>query len=325
MLVKVRDTQRELERDISERTARLEAAPSAMLMVDERGRMTLVNAQLEQIVGYERSELLDQPLEMLVPERYRNIHSGHRVNFFHSPSTRVMGAGRDLFGLRKDGTEVPIEIGLNPIRTDKGAFVLASIIDITERKRAEERFRLVVEASPSAMIMVNAQGRISLVNTQTEQLFGYARSELLDQPLEMLVPERYRGAHPGHRAGFFQTPSARSMGVGRDLFGRRKDGTEIPIEIGLNPIKTDEGAFVLASIIDIAERKRAEERFRLVVEASPSAMIMVNNEGRIALFNTQTENLFGYPRAELLDEPVEMLVPERYRRAHPGHRTGFFQ
>jgi len=325
MLVKVRDTQRELERDISERTARLEAAPSAMLMVDERGRMTLVNAQLEQLFGYDRSELLDQPVEMLVPERYRNVHSGHRANFFHSPSTRVMGAGRDLFGLRKDGTEVPIEIGLNPIKTDKGLFVLASIIDITERKRAEERFRLVVEASPSAMIMVNGEGRITLVNTQTEHLFGYARSELLDQPVEMLVPERYRGAHPGHRTGFFQTPSARAMGAGRNLFGRHKDGSEIPIEIGLNPIKTEEGAFVLASIIDITERKRAEERFRLVVEASPSAILMVNDKGRITLVNAQTEKLFGCQRAELLDQPIEVLVPERYRAAHPGRRTGFFQ
>src|SRR6266403_1494305 len=325
MLVKVRDTQRELERDISERTARLEAAPSAMLMVDERGRMTLVNAQLEQLFGYDRSELLDQPVEMLVPERYRNVHSGHRVNFFHSPSTGVMGAGRDLFGLRKDGTEVPIEIGLNPIKTDKGLFVLASIIDITERKRAEERFRLVVEASPSAMIMVNGEGRITLVNTQTEHLFGYARSELLDQPVEMLVPERYRGAHPGHRTSFFQTPSARAMGAGRNLFGRHKDGSEIPIEIGLNPIKTDEGAFVLASIIDITERRRAEERFRLVVEASPSAMMMVDADGRITLVNTQTEKLFGYGRAELLGKDLEMLVPERYRAGHPGHRKDFFR
>ena len=325
MLVKVRDTQRELERDISERTARLEAAPSAMLMVDERGRMTLVNAQLEQLFGYDRSELLDQPVEMLVPERYRNVHSGHRVNFFHSPSTRVMGAGRDLFGRRKDGTEVPIEIGLNPIKTDKGAFVLASIIDITERKRAEERFRLVVEASPSAMIMVNGEGRITLVNTQTEHLFGYARSELLDQPVEMLVPERYRGAHPGHRTSFFQTPSARAMGAGRNLFGRHKDGSEIPIEIGLNPIKTDEGAFVLASIIDITERRRAEERFRLVVEASPSAMMMVDADGRITLVNTQTEKLFGYGRAELLGQGLELLVPERYRAGHPDHRRDFFR
>ena len=323
MLVKVRDTQRELERDISERTARLEAAPSAMLMVDERGRMTLVNAQLEHLFGYDRAELLDQPVEMLIPERYRNVHSGHRVDFFHSPSTRVMGAGRDLFGLRKDGTEVPIEIGLNPIRTDKGAFVLASIIDITERKRAEERFRLVVEASPSAMIMVNRASRITLVNTQTENLFGYSRGELLNQPMEMLVPERYRGAHPGHRTSFFQTPSTRSMGVGRDLYGLHKDGSEMPIEIGLNPINTDEGPFVLASIIDITERKRAEERFRQVIEGAPNGMVMVGREGKIVLVNLQIEKSFGYSRDELLGQTIEILVPERFRGNHLGYRNGF--
>ncbi|MDX6499547.1 MAG: hypothetical protein QOG23_2807 [Blastocatellia bacterium] len=323
MMVKVRETQREMARDISERTARLEAAPSAMLMVDERGRVTLVNAQLERLFGYDRAEILDQPVEMLVPERYRNVHSGHRVNFFHTPSTRVMGAGRDLFGLRKDGTEVPIEIGLNPIQTDKGTFVLASIIDITERKRAEERFRLVVEASPSAMIMVNREGRITLVNTQTENLFGYSRGELLDQPMEMLVPERYRGAHPSHRAGFFQTPSSRAMGVGRDLFGLHKDGSKMPIEIGLNPINTDEGAFVLASILDITERKRAEERFRQVIEGAPNGMVMVGREGKIVLVNLQIEKSFGYSRDELLGQTIEMLVPERFRGNHLGYRNGF--
>jgi PAS domain S-box-containing protein len=303
----------------------VEASPSAMLMVNSEGCITLVNTQTETLFGYDRVELLNQPVEMLVPERYRSGHPGHRTGFFRRPSTRAMGAGRDLFGRRKDGTEMPIEIGLNPITTDEGAFVLASIIDITERKRAEERFRLVVEASPSAILMVNSEGLITLVNTQTETLFGYDRAELLEQPMEILVPERYRGGHPGHRSGFFKRPSTRAMGAGRDLYGRRKDGTEMPIEIGLNPITTDEGSFVLASIIDITERKRAEERFRLVVEASPSAILMVNNEGRITLVNTQTETLFGYKRSELLDQPMEILVPERYRGGHPGHRTGFFQ
>src|SRR5437588_9423262 len=111
-------------------------------------------------------------MEMLVPERYRKGHPGHREDFFARPSTRAMGAGRDLFGQRKDGTEVPIEIGLNPIQTDEGTFVLASIIDITERKRAEERFRQLIEASPSGILMVDREGLITLVNSQTEQLFG---------------------------------------------------------------------------------------------------------------------------------------------------------
>ena len=127
---------------------------------------------------------------------------------------------------------------------------------------AEGRLRLIVEASPSAMLMVNGEGRIALVNAQTERLFGYSRAELLGQRVEMLVPERYVTAHPDHRAGFLEHPSARAMGAGRDLYGLRKDGSEVPIEIGLNPIETDEGPFVLADIIDITKRKEGEDALR---------------------------------------------------------------
>ena len=135
---------------------------------------------------------------------------------------------------------------------------------------AEERFRTVVEAAPSAMVMVNDQGCIALVNAQTERLFGYTRTELLGQPVEKLVSERYVAAHPDHWAGFLRHPSARAMGAGRDLFGRRKDGSEVPIEIGLNPIQTDEGTFVLADIIDITERKQAEDALRASEERARS-------------------------------------------------------
>lgn len=129
-------------------------------------------------------------------------------------------------------------------------------------KDSEERFRMVVESAPNAMIMVDAQGRMTLVNAQTEQLFGYARQELLGQLIEMLVPERYRHHHPGHRTAFFHAPQSRAMGAGRDLFGLCKDGTEVPVEIGLNPIATPVGTFVLAAIINITARKRADEQLR---------------------------------------------------------------
>ena len=291
----------------------VEASPSAILMVNDEGRITLVNTQTETLFGYERAELINQPVEMLVPERYRNAHPGHRTGFFQSPSTRAMGAGRDLYGRRKDGTEMPIEIGLNPITTDEGAFVLASIIDITERKRAEERFRLVVEASPSAILMVNSGGCITLVNTQTETLFGYERAELLNQPVEMLVPERYRGAHPGHRTGFFQRPSTRAMGAGRDLYGRRKDGTEMPIEIGLNPITTDEGAFVLASIIDIMERKRTDAslreskaRLQTVIENLGEGLVLSDLDGQLLHWNKAALDMHGFASME----ECLMKVPE---------------
>jgi PAS domain S-box-containing protein len=245
-------------RKISNETFRLmvEAAPNAMITVNQEGKINFANLQAETLFGYSRAQLIGQPLEILIPKRFRETHPGYRKKFFAEPKTRAMGAGRDLFGLRKDGHEIPIEIGLNPIETAEGPIVLASIIDITERKRAEERFRLAVEAAPNAMIMVNQEGKITLANTQAENLFGYPREELFGNTIEMLVPERFRGNHPGYRDQFFTAPKTRSMGAGRDLFGLRKDGNEIPIEIGLNPITTSEGTFVLASIIDITERKR---------------------------------------------------------------------
>ena len=310
MTVKVRNSQRDLEKNVRDRTAQLEAAAGAILMVDSAGLVTMANIKAEQLFGYDPGELVGKPIENLVPERYRNIHPEHRTNFLNNPSTRSMGAGRDLYGRRKDGTEVPIEIGLNPIKTDEGAFVLANIIDITERKRAEERFRVVVEASPSAILMVNQEGRITLVNSRTEELFGYPRSELLGEQMEMLIPERYRSSHPGLRMGFSEHPSTREMGAGRDLYGRRKDGSEVPIEIGLNPIRTNEGLFVLASIIDITERKRGEEQLHLqsmALESAANAMLITDVNGKIVWVNKAFSETTGYSFEEILGKNPRVL------------------
>jgi PAS domain S-box-containing protein len=246
--------------DVGEERLRLvvEAAPSGMIMVDDRGKIVLVNSQVEKLFGYSREELLGQSIDILVPTAAREKHPEHRASFFADPKARAMGAGRDLYGQRKDGTRLPVEIGLNPLITDGQRFVLASVVDITERKRSEERLRLVVEAAPSGMIMVDEAGKIVLVNSQVERLFGYSREELLGQSIDTLVPTAARQKHPEHRANFFADPKARAMGVGRDLYGQRKDGTQLPVEIGLNPLMTEGGRFVLASVVDITERKRAE-------------------------------------------------------------------
>ncbi len=255
-----------MTRDLSERQQAaerfrliVEAVPNALVMANHDGSIVLVNSQTERLFGYGRDELIGQSVELLVPARVRGAHPSYRVGFFADPKTRAMGAGRDLYGVHKDGHEIPVEIGLNPMTTEEGTFVLASIIDITARKQAAERFRLIVEAAPNAMVMANHDGSIVLVNAQTEQLFGYGRDELIGQSVELLVPARVRGAHPSYRVGFFTDPKTRAMGAGRDLYGVHKDGHEIPVEIGLNPMVTEEGTFVLASIIDITARKQAEE------------------------------------------------------------------
>jgi PAS domain S-box-containing protein len=133
-------------------------------------------------------------------------------------------------------------------------------------EKSEARFRQVVESAPNAMVMINGAGLIEMVNAQAEMVFGYSRGELLGQPVEMLVPERFRGHHPELRHAFFGDPRSRPMGAGRDLYGLRKDASEFPVEIGLNPIETEEGPMVLSAIVDISDRKLREDRLQAALK-----------------------------------------------------------
>jgi hypothetical protein len=236
----------------------LEAAPDAIVGVDRQGQIVLVNSQTEALFGYARKDLLGQDVEILVPERFRGTHPEHRSRYFTEPRTRPMGAQLELYGRRKDGKEFPAEISLSSIETAEGRLATAAIRDVSARKAAETKFEQLLEFAPDAILGVASGGEIVLVNKQTESLFGYGRDELVGKPVEILIPERFRLAHPEHRSRYFTEPRTRPMGAGVELFAVRKDGTEFPAEISLSSIDTEEGPMATVAVRDISERAESE-------------------------------------------------------------------
>lgn len=259
--------QRRAESQSVSSTLRLESivhsAMDAIITVDEEQTIILFNQAAEKMFHCPAGEAMGRPLDRFIPARFREAHHEHIKMFGRSGATsRQMGALGTITGLRANGEEFPIEASISQVGVDAKKYFTVILRDIAERKRAEQRFQTAIEAAPTGMLMVDGQGTIQLANRQIEYWFGYTRQELLGRPIEMLVPERYRARHVEHRTTFFSRPEARQMGKGRELYAVRKDGTEFPIEIGLSPVKTDTGVGVLASVVDISERRQIEQQLR---------------------------------------------------------------
>ena len=249
-----------------------EHSPDAVFVVDEIGNIDRVNAPAEALFRLPRERLIGKPIEMVLPERFRDRHLAHRASYVKDAKTRPMGSGLELWAQRGDGSEFPVDIMLSPIEIGQRRLVLAVVRDVTERRVAEEAlrqsrtmFQKFYEQSPDAIIVVDELGRIDHVNALAEALFGLSRELMVGQSIEMLLPKRFRDRHWAHRTGYMKDAKMRPMGTGLPLFAQRADGSEFPVDIMLSPIEIEQRRMVLAVIRDISERKRAEAQVQLLM------------------------------------------------------------
>jgi PAS domain S-box-containing protein len=239
----------------------VEQIPAVVFMayLDRGFGEAYVSPMIEQALGFTQEEWLEDPIRW-----YDHIHPDDRQRW-SLEAAEMLVSGKPLQSayrvISRDGRVVWFQCEAKIVRHPDGRpwFFQGVGFDITDRKRGEERFRGLLESAPDAMVIVDRAGRIVLVNSQTERLFGYQRHELLGQPVELLLPERFRMHHVAHRAQYSGAPRTRAMGAGFELQGRRKDGSEFPVEISLSPLETEEGALVSSAIRDITDRKRMEK------------------------------------------------------------------
>jgi PAS domain S-box-containing protein len=293
----------------------LEAAPDAMVVVNQRGEIVLLNARAETEFGYHRDELLGQQVTNIIPSGFaeRLIADGTRTAA--QALAQQIGTGIELLARRKDGSDFPIEIMLSPLESGDGILVTAAIRDISVRKAAEARYRGLLEAAPDAMVVVNEKGEIVLLNLQAERRFGYRRDELIGLHVTRIIPQGFaeRLIADGTRSP--AQALAQHIGMGIELIALRKNGSEFPIELMLSPLESADGILVTAAIRDITVRKKAEKhvaemegRYRGLLECSPDAMVLVNRRAEIVFANVEAEKQFGYSRDELLGQQVTNII-----------------
>jgi PAS domain S-box-containing protein len=298
----------------------IEASVDPLVTISPEGKITDVNEATVKVTGAPREKLIgaDFANYFTEPEKARE---GYQQVFSQGFVTDYPLTIRHV-----DGRLTDVLYNASVYRDARGNVlgVFAAARDITGRKKAEERFRAVIEAAPDAMVIVNRDGRIVLVNAQTQKLFGYGRQELLNQPVEMLVPQRFRGGHPGHRTGYFGKPTARPMGAGLDLYGQRKDGSEFQIEISLSPLETEEGTQVSSTIRDITLQKQASQYARSLIEASVDPLVTISPEGKITDVNEATVKVTGAPREKLIGADFANYFTEP-EKAREGYQRVFSQ
>jgi len=298
----------------------LEENPDACILTSADGRVRFWNRGAEEVFGYAAAEALDQSLLDLVLQKSDLEAAREKFQQTAAGAPAVW----ECAARRKDGLLIYVDLSLKTVRRPEAGIDLMSVTakDVTPLKVArdanllEAKYRGLLDSTPDAIIMVNTTGRIVLLNGQAEEVFGYPRRDLIGQPVEILLPERFRGGHVGYRGNFLSQPRARPMGAGLELFGLRRDGVEFPVEISLSPLETEVGTLVMSAIRDITERKIQERRVQEANRLKSEFVANMSHELR-----TPLNGIIGFSEF-LIDEKPGPLNPKQREYLHDILESG---
>jgi PAS domain S-box-containing protein len=299
----------------------VDTAIDGLILIEADGRVALYNAACERLFGYSQDEVLGQNVSMLMPEPDRSAHDGYIGRYRGTGEKRIIGIGREVMGRRKDGTVFPFELAVGEYSRDGRVMFVGVIHDLSKYRRSEQRLRKMVETAIDGMILIDARGLVKLFNPACERLFGYAPDEVLGRNVSMLMPEPDRSAHDGYLRHHLNTGEQRIIGIGREVMGRRKDGTVFPFSLAVGRFEEDGEPMFLGVIHDLTQyrrsqqrRRESEARFRLLVDAiTDYAIFLMDADGRVLTWNTGAQNLTGYTPDEAIGRTRDLYYPEAAR------------
>jgi PAS domain S-box-containing protein len=290
-----------------------------IITINAQGIITTFNRAAERTFGYAAEEVIGENVKMLMPNPYKAEHDNYLANYLRTGVAKIIGIGREVLGQRKEGTIFPMELAISEFRLGDGRYFTGIVRDITQRKRAEtelreaaERMRSVVNHVVDGIITIDDGGHIESFNPAAEKIFGYSREEVLHQNVKMLMPEPYHSEHDGYIGNYQRTRQPKIIGIGREVIGRRKDGTTFPMELAVSEFHIGERRFFTGIVRDITERKKLEDQLRQRVDALAEADRQKNEF--LAMLGHELRNPLGRCAMRSTSSRWRARIPKRRTR-----------
>jgi PAS domain S-box-containing protein len=311
----------------------VDTAVDGVILIDADGRVLMFNPACEKLFGYSAAEVMGRNVKMLMPLRYSAEHDSYLASYAGTSVKKIIGIGREVVGQRKDGSTFPMDLSVGEAKENGKPIFVGIIHDLTERERSERevretaaRLKAVVETAVDGVIMIDTVGLVLMFNPACEKLFGYAAREVIGRNVKMLMPSPYRDEHDHYLDNFHRTGVKKIIGSGREVTGKRKDGSTFPMGLSVGEAKQEGQSIFVGIIHDLTERTRAdqavrdsERSFRLLVEGvTDYAIYMLDLEGRVTSWNSGAQRIKQYSATEILGRHFrEFYVAEERHDGEP--------